>query len=260
MLEQRSHAVEIPCVEALGVRAEQGPHLLVRCGFRLGFAHRGTVASPPVTYAAVVFDLGGVVMPSPIDTFRAYETRAGLPHRFLSEVVLSGDENAWSRLERGELTMDEFADEFETECAMAGGTVSVADLFAEIGAGSGARPEMLAAVRRIRDEGLKTAALTNNWRADADAPGVAEHTPELADIFDLIIESAIEGLRKPDPRIYELTCARLGVIAEQTIFLDDLGTNLKSARALGMTTIKVGDPAVALAELEGVLGFSLSAR
>ena len=211
-----------------------------------------------MTYTAVVFDLGGVVMPSPIDTVRAYEARVGLPHRFISEVVLSGDDNAWSRLERGELTMDEFADEFETECAMAGGTVVVVDLFAEIGAGGGARPEMLDAIRRIRAEGLKTAALTNNWRAHDEAPGVGEHTPELAEVFDVIVESAIVGLRKPDPRIYELTCSQLGVAPAQTVFLDDLGTNLKSARALGMTTIKVGDPAVALAELEGVLSFSLA--
>jgi putative hydrolase of the HAD superfamily len=211
-----------------------------------------------VTYTAVVFDLGGVVMPSPIDTFRAYEARAGLPHRFISEVVLSGDDNAWSRLERGELTMDQFADEFEAECAMAGGTVVVADLFAEIGAGGGPRPEMLGAIRRIRAEGLKTAALTNNWRPHEDAPGIGDHTPELADVFDVIIESAVVGLRKPDPRIYELTCARLEVAPEQAVFLDDLGTNLKSARALGMTTIKVDDPAVALAELEGVLGFRLA--
>jgi putative hydrolase of the HAD superfamily len=212
-----------------------------------------------VTYTAVVFDLGGVVMPSPIDAFRTYETRTGLPHRFLSEVVLAGgDDNAWSRLERGEVTMDEFADEFEAECAMAGGTVVVADLFADIGAGGGARPEMLTAIRRIRAEGLKTAALTNNWRPAADVPGVGEHTPALSEVFDIIVESAIEGLRKPDPRIYELTCTRLAVNPAEVVFLDDLGVNLKSARALGMTTIKVGDPAVALTELEAVLGFALA--
>ena len=212
-----------------------------------------------MAYTAVVFDLGGVVMPSPIDAFRAYEERAGLPHRFLSEIVLAGDDNAWSRLERGELTMVEFEDEFEAECAMAGGTVVVADLFADISRVGGARPAMLDAIRRIRAEGLKTAALTNNWRAHDEAPGVGEHAPELGNVFDLIVESAIEGLRKPDPRIYELTCSRLGVTYEQTVFLDDLGTNLKSARALGMTTIKVGDPGVALVELEAVLGFSLAA-
>lgn len=198
-------------------------------------------------------------MPSPIDAFRAYEARVGLPHRFLSKVVLAGGgDNAWSRLERGELSMNDFEAEFEAECATAGGTVVVADLFADIGAD--ARPEMLTAIRCIRARGLKTAALTNSWRRDVDATGVGDHTPALGEVFDIIVESAIEGLRKPDPRIYQLTCARLGVTPAETIFLDDLGVNLKSARALGMTTIKVDDPAVALTELEAVLGFALTDR
>jgi putative hydrolase of the HAD superfamily len=81
----------------------------------------------------------------------------------------------------------------------------------------------------------------------------------LGGLFDVVVESAIEGLRKPDVRIYELTCARLAVTPSEAVFLDDLGTNLKPARAMGMTTIKVDDPATALAELERVLGFPLSA-
>ena len=123
------------------------------------------VPTPATRFDAVVFDLGGVVVPSPLDVFRAYEARVGLPHRFLSEVVLAGgDDGAWSRLERGELTMDEFADEFAAECAMAGGTVDVDELFAEVHSGSAPRPEMVVAIGRIRSEGLKTGALTNNWR------------------------------------------------------------------------------------------------
>lgn len=211
-------------------------------------------------HMAVVFDLGGVVMPSPLDAFRAYEAATGLPHRFLSEVVVqTGDDGAWSRLERGELSMTEFADEFEAECSAAGHAVVVDELFAEVHANSGPRPEMLTAIARIRTEGLKTAALTNNWRPDDSDETVGSRTPVFADLFDVIVESAIEGLRKPDPRIYELTCSRLGVAPTEAVFLDDLGVNLKSARALGMTTIKVGDPATALAELASVLGFSLGA-
>ena len=221
---------------------------------------RPTETTASTRHRAVVFDLGGVVMPSPLDAFRAYEARVGLPHRFLSEVVVrTGEEGAWSRLERGEVTMAEFSEAFEAECAAAGGAVVVADLFADVHAGSGPRPEMLTAIERIRAAGLKTAALTNNWRPDESDETVGSRTPALADVFDVIVESAIEGLRKPDPRIYELTCARLGVAPEAAVFLDDLGVNLKSARALGMTTIKVEDPASALAELEAVLGFPLGA-
>ena len=207
--------------------------------------------------AAVVFDLGGVVMPSPIDVFRDYEARVGLPHRFISEVVLAGGERgAFSRLERGELNMDEFTDEFAAECARAGETVDVAELFAEVHSGSEPRAEMLRAIAAIRRVGLKTAALTNNWRADtdADSSGLGD---VLADVFDVVVESAIEGLRKPDPLIYELVCERLGVTPPETVFLDDLGVNLKPARALGMKTIKVTDAKSALIELEAVLGFGL---
>ncbi len=216
-----------------------------------------------MAHSAVVFDLGGVVMSSPMDAFRAYEERAGLPHRFISEVVLSGgDDGAFSRLERGELSMEEFHEEFAHECARAGETVDVPALFAEVGAGSEPRPEMLQAIALIRSAGLKAAALTNNWRADGGQARDGSTTagtgsPLLADVFDVVVESAVVGLRKPDPRIYELVCERLGVVPRETVFLDDLGANLKPARALGMTTIKVTDPEMALIELEAVLGFGL---
>jgi putative hydrolase of the HAD superfamily len=221
------------------------------------------MATPASRFDAVVFDLGGVVMPSPLDVFRDYEASMGLPHRFLSEVVLAGgDDGAWSRLERGELTMDEFADEFSAECARAGGAVDVVELFAAVHAGAGPRPEMVEAIGRIRAAGMKTGALTNNWRAEGDARSDARATETstsiLAELFDTVVESAIEGLRKPDPRIYKLVLRRLAVRPDASVFLDDLGVNLKPARAMGMTTIKVGDPAVALQELETVLGFPLA--
>jgi putative hydrolase of the HAD superfamily len=208
-------------------------------------------------YRAVIFDLGGVVFPSPLDVFRAYEREHGLPHRFLSEVVLADPEGgAWARLERGELTVDEFCTAFEAECAAAGESVSASDLMAAVGAGLAPRPEMVIALDAIRSQGLKTGALTNNWAGDDERreSGVSA----LGDRFDVIVESAVEGLRKPDPRVYELACERLGVRPQESVFLDDLGVNLKAARALGMTTIKVADPAAALAELESVLGFTLA--
>ena len=82
----------------------------------------------------------------------------------------------------------------------------------------------------------------------------------MADAFDLIVESAQEGLRKPDPRIYELTCTRLAIHPSEAAFLDDLGVNLKSARALGMTTIKVDDPDEALTDLEPCSGSRSATR
>jgi putative hydrolase of the HAD superfamily len=207
---------------------------------------------------AVIFDLGGVILPSPLNVFRAYEARLGLPHRFLSQVVIeTGEHGAWSRFERGELDVEGFAVAFEAECAAAGGVVVVSDLLEEIGTGTGPRPEMLAALHQIRAHGLATAALTNNWSMGDDHQ-MGTHYPEMVALFDAVVESAVEGLRKPDPRIYELACDRLGVRPGQAVFLDDLGVNLKTARALGMTTIKVSDPAAALRELETVLGFALA--
>ena len=207
---------------------------------------------------AVIFDLGGVVVPSPIEAFRVYERSAGLPHRFISEVIVdSGDDGAWARLERGALSLEEFGREFEKECAAAGQVVRSEDMIGCLYASGGPRSEMLTAIARIREEGLKTAALTNNWAVD-DTPDVSDRKLDMSERFDIVIESHAEGLRKPDPRIYELTCERLGVTPPESAFLDDLGVNLKPARAMGMTTIKVEDPQVALAELESALGFSLS--
>jgi putative hydrolase of the HAD superfamily len=209
-----------------------------------------------VIYEAVVFDLGGVVFPSPLDVFRAYERDHALPHRFLSEVVLADPEHgAWSRLERGEVDFDEFCDAFDAECGAHGGTVSARELMDAVRVGLDARPEMVTAIGAIRRHGLKTAALTNNW---ADDPARTDRVSPTGEWFDVMVESAVEGLRKPDPRIYALVCERLAVTPAATVFLDDLGANLKPARALGMTTIKVAEPDAALAELKDVLGFELT--
>jgi putative hydrolase of the HAD superfamily len=127
---------------------------------------------------------------------------------------------------------------------------------AAVGAGIEARPAMVSAITSVRHHGLKTGALTNNWPGD---PSDNDRGSALTDWFDVVVESAVEGLRKPDPRIYRLVCDRLEVTPTATVFLDDLGANLKPARELGMTTIKVADPDAALAELEAALGFPLLA-
>jgi epoxide hydrolase-like predicted phosphatase len=110
---------------------------------------------------------------------------------------------------------------------------------------------MLEAIRRIRERGLIAAAITNNWIAEEGSAGSLRH------LFDLVVESAVEGMRKPDPRIFNAACERLGIVPSEAVFLDDIGSNLKTARSLGMTTIKVVEPDAALAELETLLGFAL---
>jgi putative hydrolase of the HAD superfamily len=79
----------------------------------------------------------------------------------------------------------------------------------------------------------------------------------VAGLFEFVLESSKVGVRKPEPAIYLMACERLGVRPEETVFLDDLGINLKPARALGMATIKVDDPDRALAELEEFTGLRL---
>jgi putative hydrolase of the HAD superfamily len=203
---------------------------------------------------AVIFDLGGVVFGSPFEHFDEYERITGLPDGCVRGVIArSSVDGARAALERGELTMPEFNASLEAEARAEGHTIDAAEIMAMVGRGIGARPEMVAAIERIREHGLKTAALTNNWPSENGSP------PGLhgLGIFDVVVESAVEGMRKPDPRIYELTLDRLAVDAADTVFLDDIGMNLKPARAMGITTIKVDSPAQAITDLEAVLGFSL---
>ncbi len=201
------------------------------------------------------FDLGGVVLGSPLHAIADFERERGIEAGFVNRVVVAtGSGGAWSRLERGELTMDAFVTAFEADCAAAGAAVAARDLMERIALTSQPRPAMLAAIRRIRAGGLLAAALTNNWADEGEGGG----TRQLAPHFDAFIESSAIGLRKPDPRIYRHACAEIGVEPSRAVFLDDIGRNLKPARELGMVTIKVDDPDRALAELEAVLGFSLS--
>lgn len=209
---------------------------------------------------AVIFDLGGVVIDSPLHTIARYERANEIPEGFINRVVIeSGPSGAWSRMERGELNMESFFNPFEKDCADAGQTISARGLMEAIGENAGPRPAMLDAILAIRRSGLLAAALTNNWATAEAAPAAPSGSKALAPHFDFFIESSVVGLRKPDPRIYRHACDMIGIEPAEAIFLDDIGRNLKTARQLGMTTIKVEDPSIALVELEGLLGFSLAA-
>jgi epoxide hydrolase-like predicted phosphatase len=202
-------------------------------------------------YQAVIFDLGGVVLDSPLHTIARYERELGIPAGFVNRVVIeAGADGAWARLERGELAMEEFFGAFEAECRKAGQSLSAVEMMLRIGE-CGPRPVMLEAIRRIRHRGIAVAALTNNWVGEQD------RTAELRDHFDAFVESSVVGLRKPDPRIYRLVCETLSIEPAEAAFLDDIGRNLKIARELGMKTIKVDRPEEALQELSDLLGFPL---
>ena len=213
--------------------------------------------------AAVVFDIGGVVQDSPLHAIARYERERGIePNAINRVVVAAGEQGAWARLERGELTALTFVEPFEADCRAHGLSVDGRYLMAKIAETSVPRPVMLEAIRRIRAAGLRVAALTNNWVADTPrhGPDGAETARTRLDPhFDVFVESAVVGLRKPDPRIYSLVCEKLGLPPSRVAFLDDIGRNLKPARELGMATIKVDDPEQALRELGALLGLNLSA-
>lgn len=208
--------------------------------------------------SAVVFDLGGVLTESPMTAFAAYEAEAGLPDGLIRQLNSTNpDRNAWARFERNELDVAGFSAAFEAEAAAAGYRVDAARV---IGALRGElRLEMVEAVRRLRAAGLPLGMVSNNV-APMERTGPLG---ELLGLFDAVVESSVEGARKPEPEIYELTVARLSVAVDRPLepadcaYLDDLGINLKPARALGMHTIKVVEPGAALAELSALVGFPL---
>jgi putative hydrolase of the HAD superfamily len=206
-----------------------------------------------MSFRAVIFDLGGVVLDSPLHAIAAYERELGIPAGCVNRVVVeTGPSGAWSRLERGELSRRAFEAAFEAECERAGFALSAAAMMERI-AQCGPRPRMLAAIRSIRGSGRAVAALTNNWAHE----GGSSETDALRDLFDVFVESSKVGLRKPDPRIYAHACEALAIAPREAVFLDDIGRNLKAARALGMTTIKVDEPEQALAQLSRHLALPL---
>ncbi len=207
---------------------------------------------------AVLWDFGGVILSSPFEAFNRYERDNGLPVDFLRRLnATNPDTNAWARFERSEIAFDEFCDLYEAEARAAGHAIDARQVMPLL-AGE-LRPRMVEALRRCHER-LKTACITNNVAAVADertprSPGPHE---EVFALFDCVIESSAVCVRKPDPRIYRMACEALGVEPHEAVFLDDLGVNLKPARQLGITTIKVDDPDRAIAELEAVVGFALS--
>jgi putative hydrolase of the HAD superfamily len=201
-----------------------------------------------------MFDFGGVISSSPFEAFAHLEAERGLPTDFIRTVnATNPDTNAWARLERGDVDLETFGSMWSDEARALGheldGRLVLERLAGEI------RPQMVEAIRSCGVK-YKTACLTNNFtRAEAI---LSEEVAAVYRLFDAILESRVLGVRKPDPRFYELACEALDVQPEECVFLDDLGVNLKPARALGMRTIKVSDPEVALTELGELVGIPLT--
>ncbi|HWY14606.1 MAG TPA: HAD-IA family hydrolase [Rhizomicrobium sp.] len=206
---------------------------------------------------AVIWDFGGVFTSSPFEAFARYERGRDLPNDFIRRInSLNHLDNAWARFERAELDLDGFDRAFAQEALALGHEVPGKDVIALL-AGD-VRPEMVEALKGVRKR-FKTGCITNNVPSNqtVSVDGRALCVREIMELFDSVIESSKLGLRKPDPRIYEMMCKALNVPPRNCVYLDDLGINLKPARAMGMTTIKVESAAQAIAELERVLGTKL---
>jgi len=208
----------------------------------------------------VLFDFGGVVLTSPFEAFARYERAEGFPVGLIRGInATNPDDNAWARLERSDVDTAGFIELFEAEARDRGHRISGAKVL-ELISGD-VRPEMVQAIRRVKAGGFVTACLTNNFRPAMDRPVDPRREAEVAEVmelFDHVVESSVIGVRKPELDFYHRALAIVGSAASEAVFLDDLGVNLKPARAMGMTTIKVVGPEQALADLGAVLGIDLS--
>lgn len=206
---------------------------------------------------AVLWDFGGVLTTSPFEAFNRYEAQHGLPENFIRSInATNPEENAWARFESSQIGIDEFDREFAQESAAVGHRVpgrAVIELLS-----GDVRPNMVSVLETCK-QNFRVACITNNVKS-GQGPGMARDSAraaavrEVMNLFDLVVESSVEGIRKPNPEIYKLACSRLDVSIDQSIFLDDLGVNLKPAKALGMQTIKVVTEAQAIADLAAITG------
>lgn len=207
-----------------------------------------------MAYRAVLFDIGGVLTVSPVTRIINYCHDNAIPDetRF---AIFGPEDGPWSCFERSELDRDGFAAAFDEHVNGCGTAATGASFMQWFFKGFEPRPEMLAVVEALRPN-YKMAAITNNVARDEPSQkrtsGLDAHS-----LFEVVVESAMVGARKPEPRIFQIACDLLGVAPEDAVFLDDLGANLKGARALGMRTIKVDHTTSAIDELEAVLGITL---
>ncbi len=199
------------------------------------------------------------MLTSPFDAFEAYEQSEGFPVGIIRDInATNPDDNAWAKFERSDVDTNGFIELFEQEAGARGHAVSGAKVL-ELLAGD-VRPEMVEAIRRVKAAGFVTACLTNNVKRSPDEPEDRDRSAEVAEVmamFDHVVESSVIGVRKPEVSFYQQALEIIGVAAEESVFLDDLGINLKPARAMGMTTIKVLNADQALTDLESVIGIPL---
>ena len=212
-------------------------------------------------YEAVIFDFGGVITSSPFEAFNRLEQERGLPQDFIRSVNADNPhDNAWAKFERAEIDARLFDVLFEAEAEALGHPLEGRAVLAVL---SGSiRPAMVRALEQLVAAGYRLACITNNVPSGHGAgmarSGDAKDAYEQVFArFEAVIESSKAGVRKPDPRIYQMMCGQLGLEPAQCVYLDDLGINCKPAAALGMAAIKVTSGRQALTDLSVLLGLDL---
>ena len=210
-----------------------------------------------MTVQAVIWDFGGVFTTSPFDAFNRYERERGLPNDIIRRInSINPDTNAWARIERSEVDAATFDLLFADEAKAIGFEIRGADV---LGLLSGdLRPRVVEAFNACKAR-FKVGCITNNAPTGKGAgmSASSDKAAAIADVFsafDHVIESSKAGVRKPDPRIYRMMCDAIGVEPTNCVYLDDLGINLKPAREMGMTTIKVMSEDQLLADLSKAVG------
>ena len=208
-------------------------------------------------FTTVIFDFGGVITSSPFEAFNRMEAERGLPHNLVRLINSTDpDGNAWALFERAEIDAERFDTLFAEEARSHGYELPGRDVLALLS--GDVRPSMVAAIDQLRADGFKLGCITNNVPAGHGAQmstteEKASHIAAIMARFDHVIESSKVGIRKPDPRIYQMACEALGVQPSECVYLDDLGINCKPASALGMHAIKVTSGEQALADLGAAL-------
>jgi putative hydrolase of the HAD superfamily len=209
---------------------------------------------------AVFWDFGGVITTSPFDSFNTYEATNNLDKDFIRKVNSTNpDINAWAKLERNEIDIVEFNDLFFSESSSLGHGIYGIEVIKLLQ--GQLRPEMIKALKAIQGN-LVQACLTNNivspeTTLSDENVSIAGKNDEVMSLFDFVIASSEQNVRKPDPAFYHLALKEAKVDPEEAVFLDDLGINLKPAKALGMHTIKVVNPQDALKELNSLLSINI---
>jgi putative hydrolase of the HAD superfamily len=207
--------------------------------------------------SAILWDFGGVLTTSPFEAFNVLEESIGAPKDFIRSINATNPEsNAWAQFESNQVSFDEFDQMFADESEARGHRIPGKEVIARLS--GDLRPRMVEVLRICKDN-FRVACITNNVKA-GEGPGMSRSAAQAAAVaevmamFDLVIESSVEGIRKPNPDIYKLACERLDVPTHHAVFLDDLGINLKPAKALGMQTIKVLNEQQAIEDLAAVTG------